>query len=90
MSVKVRLHQYFQDFAHGQEMVEADGNTVRELVDDLDAKFPGIKDHLLDKRGRIQGFVELFINNQVVFPENTNAPLKDGDQVEVLTIVAGG
>jgi molybdopterin converting factor small subunit len=45
---------------------------------------------LIDKRGRIQGFVELFVNSEIVYPEDTNMQVKDGDELEILTIVAGG
>ena len=90
MSVKVRLHHYFNDFTNGQEVVESNAQTIKELIDDLEAKFPGIKEHLVDKRGRLQGFIELFVNAEVVYPENTNVPIKDGDLIEILMIVAGG
>jgi len=90
MSVTVKLHQYFQDMAGGKQVVEAEGHTIVELIDDLETKYPGIKEHLLDKRGRLQGFVELFVNSQIVYPENTGMQVKDGDEIEILTIVAGG
>lgn len=90
MTVKVRLHQYFQDMAKGQTVVEAKGTNVREMIDDLESNYPGIREHLLDSRGRLQGFVELFVNTQVVYPESTAMPIKDGDEVEILMIVAGG
>ena len=90
MSVRVKLHQYFRDMAAGREVVEAKGSTVLELVNDLEEKYPGIREHLLDKKGRLQGFVEIFVNSAVVYPEDTGMKLKDGDEVEILTIVAGG
>ena len=90
MSVKVRLHQYFQDMAQGQEVVAAEGKNVKELIDDLEAKYPGMKEHLVDKRGRLQGFVEFFVNAEIVYPESTAMPIKDGDEIEILMIVAGG
>jgi molybdopterin converting factor small subunit len=60
------------------------------MIDDLESRYRGIKEHLLDPRGRIQGFVELFVNNEIVYPEETSKKLKDGDEIEVLMIVAGG
>jgi len=90
MSIRVKLHQYFRDMAGGQEVVEANGGTVLELINDLGKKYPGIREHLLDKRGRLQGFVEIFVNSAVVYPEDTAMKVKDGDEVEILTIVAGG
>ena len=90
MSVKVRLHQYFQDMANGKELVDGEGSNIKELIDNLDSRFPGMKDHLLDKRGRLQGFVELFVNSEVVYPESTSMSIRDGDLIEILMIVAGG
>ena len=90
MSVKVTLHQYFRDIAGGEEVVNGEGTNIRELIDNLEAQYPGIKEHLVDKRGRLQGFVELFVNTEVVYPESTSMPIKDGDSIEILTIVAGG
>ncbi len=90
MSVTVRLHEYFQEFTGGQAEVTAEGSTVAALIDDLEAKYPGIKEHLVDRRGRLQGFVEFFVNSEIVYPEDTGMAVKDGDDIEVLMIVAGG
>lgn len=90
MSVKVILHPYFQDFAGNQEEVEASGSTVAEIIDDLERRYPGIKEHLVDHRGKLQGFVELFVNSEIVHPEGTGMAVRDGDEMEILTIVAGG
>ena len=90
MSVSIRLHEYFWDFTHGQAIVEANGNTVFEVIDDLERKYPGIKEHLLDKKGRLQGWVEMFVNESVVYPEGASMAVRDGDELEILLIVAGG
>ncbi len=90
MSVTVRLHPYFLEFTGGRMEVTAEGTTVGAVINDLEARYPGIKEHLVDPKGRLQGFVELFVNSQVVYPENTDMPVRDGDEVEVLMIVAGG
>jgi molybdopterin converting factor small subunit len=90
MTVKIKLHQYYQEMAGGKEVVEAEGSTIAELFDDLEKRYPGIKEHLVDKRGKLQGFVEVFVNSEIVYPERTGDRVKDGDEVEILTIVAGG
>jgi molybdopterin synthase sulfur carrier subunit len=90
MSVTVRLHQYYQDIARGQEVVEASGGTVAEVIDDLERQYPGMKEHLVDAKGRIQGFAEIFVNAEIVFPLQTSLPVRDGDELEILMIVSGG
>lgn len=49
-----------------------------------------MKEQLVDKKGRIQGFAELFVNAEIVHPMGTNMPIKEGDEVEILVIVSGG
>ncbi len=90
MSVRVKLPPYFQEMAHGQREVEASGSTVREMIDDLERRYPGIKDHILDWKGRLQGYVEIFVNDDVVYPEGISMPIHDGDEVEIAMIVSGG
>ena len=90
MSVKIKLHPYYFEFTGDKEEVEASGSTVREIIDDLERQYPGIKEQLLDERGKLQGFAELFVNNEIVFPGQIDKPVKDGDEMEVLTITAGG
>ncbi len=90
MSISVKLHPYYHEFTGGRETVEAVGSTVREVIDDLEKNYPGIREQLLDERGRIQGFIEMFINSEIVYQGEADKPVKDGDEIEVLTIVAGG
>jgi sulfur-carrier protein len=90
MSVSIKLHPYFQDITGTGEFVEANGSTVIEIINDLERQYPGIKEQLVDPKGRIQGFAELFVNSEIVHPGGANMPVKDGDEIEILTIVAGG
>jgi molybdopterin converting factor small subunit len=89
MTVTVHLHEYYREFT-GSGTVKVEGGTVREVFEALERQYPGIGEHLLDERGRIQGFAEVFVNNEIVHPEKIDVPLKDGDYIEVLTIVTGG
>ncbi len=90
MSLKVKLHPYFQDVAHSSEIVEANGSTVAEIIDDLEKQYPGMKEQLVDKNGRVQGFAEIFVNAEIVHPMGINMPVKNGDEIEILVIVSGG
>ena len=90
MSACVKLPPYFQDLAGGDKVVDVKSRTVSEMIDELNRKYPGIKEHLLDRKGRLQGYVEIFINDDVVYPESTSMPVRDGDEIEIQMIVSGG
>ena len=90
MSIIVKLHPYYQDITGTGETVHAEGTTVLEIIEDLERQYPGIKEQLLDHRGRIQGFAEIFVNAEIVHPMSVNMPVKEGDEIEILTVISGG
>jgi len=91
MSVKVRLHPYLRRFTNGQEVVKAVGRTIGECLDDLETKFPGIKQRLRDEQGELLSFYEVYVNSSDGFsPEELSSPVKDGDELMIAPVIAGG
>ncbi|MBZ5732945.1 MoaD family protein [Nocardioides sp. TRM66260-LWL] len=90
MSVEVRIPTILRTYTGGEKAVQADGATLSALIDDLEAKNPGIKDRLVDN-GDLRRFVNIYVNDEDVrFLGGLEASLSDGDQVVVLPAVAGG
>jgi len=91
MSVLVRVPTPLRKFTGGADPVAADGATVRALLDDLERRHPGMKQHICDEKGRIRRSVNVCINeDDVRFLEGLDSPLKEQDQVSILPAVAGG
>ncbi len=94
MAIEVRIPTILRTYTGGEKSVNADGATLTALIDDLEAKHPGIKERLVeDKNGSIElrRFVNIYINDEDVrFIGSLEATLADGDQVVVLPAVAGG
>jgi len=99
MAIEVRIPTILRTYTNGEKSVEASGATLTELLDDLEANHPGIKDRLIETKSDGEGagktdlrrFVNLYINDEDVrFIGGLGAELKDGDQVVVLPAVAGG
>jgi len=91
MSIEVRVPTILRNHTDGQRKVAGDGATLRELIDDLDASYPGIKDAVVDDEGKLHRFVNLYVNDEDVrFLGSIETPLEDGDEVSILPAVAGG
>ena len=74
----------------GEKQVKAEGSTLQEVITDLEANHPGIKDRLVTD-GALHRFVNVYVNDEDVrFLGGLEAELSDGDQVVVLPAVAGG
>ena len=86
----VRIPTPLRTLTAGADEVTAEGATVRALVDDLEAKYPGIKDRLLDEKG-VRRFVNLYLGEEDIrFLQGLDTPVNAGDQVTVVPAIAGG
>ncbi len=75
----------------GAKSVEASGRTVAELLDNLDAKYPGFKSQISDQNGSLHRFVNIYLNDEDIrYLSALNTQLADGDIVSILPALAGG
>jgi sulfur-carrier protein len=90
MAIEVRIPTILRSYTGGQKSVEGSGATLGELIADLDGRFDGLQDRLVDDSG-LRRFVNVYLNDEDVrFLGGLSAPVSDGDTVTVLPAVAGG
>jgi molybdopterin synthase sulfur carrier subunit len=91
MSVRVRIPTPLRRFTVGAEEVGANGSSIAGVVEDLEQKFPGIKERLCDEQGRVRRFVNIYVNgDDIRFLNSLDTPVKDGDEVSIVPAIAGG
>lgn len=91
MSVSVRIPTILRSYTGGDAQVSAEGQTLSEVIDHLDAEYPGIKGRILDDQGAIRRFVNVYVgNDDVRFVDGLETPTQDGAKVSVIPAVAGG
>jgi len=91
MSIEVRVPTILRSFTGGEKAVTSTGDTIADLLTDLDAKFPGFRGRLVTPEGGLHRFVNVYINDEDVrFLGALDAKLNAGDTVTILPAVAGG
>jgi molybdopterin synthase sulfur carrier subunit len=74
----------------GADEVSADGGTVAEVIESLEANHPGMKDRLCDEKG-VRRFVNIYANDEDIrFLDNLETSLKEGDTLSIVPAIAGG
>ncbi|MBD0292919.1 MAG: MoaD/ThiS family protein [Jiangellaceae bacterium] len=90
MAIQVSIPTIMRQYTGGAKVVEATGSTLATLFDDLDARYPGLRDRVVDG-GSIRRFVNVYLNDEDVrFLDGLKTPVTEGDHVTVLPAVAGG
>ncbi|MDR7483147.1 MAG: MoaD family protein [Armatimonadota bacterium] len=75
----------------GQARIVVPAGSVAELLDRLDARYPGMRAYLLDDAGTLRAYVNIFVNSaEVRSLAGLQTPLADGDEVAILPAMAGG
>ena len=91
MAIEVKIPTILRTYTDGAKSVEAKGDTLATLIDDLDGNHPGLKGRLITDEGGLHRFVNIYVNDEDVrFTGSLETELKDGDVVTVLPAVAGG
>lgn len=91
MAIKVRIPTPLQKLTQDKSEVEVEGGDVRELIENLEKKFPGIKERICDEKGSLRRFINIYVNEEDIrFLKKDETSLKDGDEVSIIPAVAGG
>lgn len=90
MSVTIKLPQFLQHLASDQKVVEVKGKTVGECLNQLVRQYPAVKDRLFDEKGKLLKPVDIYVNGQSAYPEELARKVKDGDELYIMLVIAGG
>ena len=91
MSKKVRIPTPLRKLTNNEELIEVNAATIGEAIAELQKRFPGIRERLVDETGGIRRFVNVYVNEEDIrFLQNQETALKEGDEVSIIPAIAGG
>lgn len=90
MPVKVHIHITHRQFTNGLDVVAAEGTTVGECLNHLIRQYPGMEKALFAKKDKLLNVVEVFVNHATAYPNELTKPVEDGDEINLLVMLAGG
>jgi MoaD family protein len=91
MAIEVRIPTILRSHTGGAKIVEGTGDTIGDLLTDLDARHSGLRGRLVTAEGGLHRFVNVYLNDEDVrFLGALDAKVSDGDTVTILPAVAGG
>ena len=72
----------------GQNWVEAAGATVGDVIDDLEARYPGIRFRMVDEQGNIRRHMRMFFDSEMVL--ELSQALRDDGELLIVQALSGG
>ncbi|TWG67590.1 MoaD/ThiS family protein [Aminobacter sp. J44] len=88
MTVTVKLSPLLVDlFPGSSRRVELEAASVREVIDELDRRWPGMRDRICDTRPAIRKHMNVFVDGD---RSTLSTSLRDGAEVFIITAISGG
>ncbi len=91
MPIKVRIPSPLRSYTNGIDIIEADGVSVGDCLNDLKTNAAGIETRLFKTPGQLNRFVNIYLNDEDIrFLKNLETPVKVGDEISIVPAIAGG
>jgi sulfur-carrier protein len=86
--VRVRIPTPLRSYTAQQSVVDAVGDTVDDVLRDLDQQFPGLRFRVVDEQGRLRQHMRIFINIDI--NRDLTTRLTDNDELTIMQALSGG
>ena len=91
MAIKVRIPTPLMKLTDNQSEVSAEGETISEIINNLENQFNGIKDRICEESGAPRRFINIYLNEEDIrFLDGEKTIVKDGDEISIIPAIAGG
>jgi molybdopterin converting factor small subunit len=86
--MRIFIPSALRSYTDQQDEVEAEGNTLADLLSGLNARFPGLRFRIIDEQDQIRTHIKIFVNQEQA--RDLDVPLQPGDEISILLALSGG
>ncbi len=91
MPVKVRIPTPLMKLTNNQAEISAEGETIADILNNLESQFAGIKERICEENGTPRRFIKIYLNEEDIrFLEGEKTQIKDADEISIIPAIAGG
>lgn len=90
MAIKLNIHKTHREHTDNKDVVEVKGGTVGDCIDMLIQQYPAMEAALFEKKGKLLNNIEIYLNMESTYPDELKKPAKDGDEIHISVMLAGG
>ncbi len=87
-AVKVHIPSPLQSYTGNQSPVESRGADIRELLDNLEQSYPGIRFRIISEQDHIRPHIKIFVRDQAV--PHLDTRLSGTEDIHIICALSGG
>lgn len=91
MPIKVMIPTPLRPYTENKDTLEVEGQTIKELLDNMVSKYPQLKRHLFSEDGRLRSFINIYVNDEDIrYLDAEDTKVGEDDIVSIIPAIAGG
>ena len=90
MSVNINSHKTHRQDTGGKENIEVQGRTIGQCIQQLIGQYPEMEKNIFAGDGKLKNNIEIYLNMESAYPDELKKPTKDGDEIHITVMLAGG
>jgi molybdopterin converting factor small subunit len=90
MGIQVHIHKTHRLATDGKDVVQVEGRCVGECLENLVKQYPGMQEVIYDKKGNLRNILEIYVNHESAYPDELKKTVRDGDEIHLTLMLAGG
>lgn len=88
---QIKFTKHLNRFFPNLQNCEVEGNTVAEIIDALELKFPGLSAYIVDEHGALRQHVNIFIDQHLIEdPQKLSDKIEDHQRLFIFQALSGG
>ena len=89
--ILVNIPTVLRKITKGADLIPAWGNTVAEVIDNIDTVYGSIKERIYDKNGHVRRYINIYVNeDNILNLDNEQTPVGAGDTIFIMPAMSGG
>lgn len=89
--VKVRIPSPLRKLTQNQTVVESQGSDIEAIFEDLEKKYPGIRERLCNETGQVRRFINIFVDGEDIRSKNgIKTQVNVNSEISIIPAIAGG
>ena len=87
----VKFTSALERFFPGIKEIHTNGNTLREILAEVETGYPRVCSYLLDEQGSLRGHVNIFIDGSIINDrDGLSDPLSADSEIYIIQALSGG
>jgi len=89
--IKVHFTQALQRFYPDLQALHLEANSLSDVLEVLDQKFPGLTSYLIDEQGALRQHVNVFLDDRMINDRTTlTDPIENVRELYIMQALSGG